>query len=409
VSRAGLDPRYLRSGIEFAVRFAEAGQRLRPPLAYPQDLRPFFKQSRIPSSALGKLRRAIEANERFRTLVAAAATAELVEPIGLEWLRREDGWQDRVAELVASEQEAEEQASADAALRRSERRRQAAEEVAVRTRAELAQLQSRVEELTRLERELRQQVQDAAAETAAARAELATTRTAVRHANDRAEAARQRVERVEAEHVAEAERAAAAESQRDQLLAERVERAGSRISPGRVGELAELAKSARALADALGGIVDVPPATRRKALALPGGVRGDSPQATEYLLRAAGALVVVDGYNVAKFAWPDEDLPVQRERCLDVVDRVARRFGTEIAVVFDGADIVGAHTRTRRLARVAYSPAGVEADDLIREEVGAAPPDRPVVVVTNDQAVRRDVAAAGANVVSSDSFMAAAR
>jgi predicted RNA-binding protein with PIN domain len=409
VSQAGLDPRYLRSGIEFAVLIADAGQRLRPPMAYPQVLRPFLKQARIPSSALGKLRRAIEADETFRTRVAAAATAELVEPIGLEWLRREDGWQDRVAELIAAEQEAEEQASAEAALRRAERRRQAAEEVAVRTRAELSQLQSRVEQLTGLERELRQQVQDSDAETAALRAELTNARMAVRHANDRAEAASRRVERVEAERVAEAERAAAAEAQRDQLLAERVERAGARIAPGRVGDLAGLAKSARALADALGGIVDVPPATRRKALALPGGVRGDSPQATEYLLRAAGALVVVDGYNVAKLAWPAEDLRVQRERCLDVVDRVARRFGTEIAVVFDGADVVGAHTRKRRLARVAYSPAGVEADDVIRDEVGAAPADRPVVVVTNDQAVRRDVAAAGANVVSSDSFMAAAR
>jgi predicted RNA-binding protein with PIN domain len=58
---------------------------------------------------------------------------------------------------------------------------------------------------------------------------------------------------------------------------------------------------------------------------------------------------------------------------------------------------------------VAYSPTGVTADDVIRAEVTATAADRPVVVVTNDQAVRRDVAAAGANVLSSEHFVAAAR
>ena len=45
------------------------------------------------------------------------------------------------------------------------------------------------------------------------------------------------------------------------------------------------------------------------------------------------------------------------------------------------------------------------ADDVIRAEVGAAATSRAVVVVTNDGAVRRDVAAAGANTVSSDAFL----
>ena len=63
---------------------------------------------------------------------------------------------------------------------------------------------------------------------------------------------------------------------------------------------------------------------------------------------------------------------------------------------------------TRRgawLVRVRYSPTGISADDVIRAEVAAVPVGRPVVVVTNDQAVRRDVAAAGGNVISSDAFL----
>jgi hypothetical protein len=403
-----IEHRYLRSAIEFAVAIAEAGQRLRPPLAYPTALRPFLKQPRIPASALGKLRRAIEADDEFRTRLSAGALPELVDPIGIEWLRREDGWEARVAELIVASQEAEEQAGAEAALRRAERRREAAEQVAIRTRADLIQAQARVDELTKSLQAHREQATAATADLAALRAELTDARAAARHANDRAEAARRRVDGLADERDEAVRRAELAEAQRDALLAERVERAGVRIDAGRVGELGELARSARTLADRLGGLVEVRPGPRRP-LALPGGVAGDSPKATEFLLRAPGALVLVDGYNVAKLAWPDEQLAVQRQRFLDVVDDVARRFGSEIAVIFDGADIVGGHSQRRRLARVTYSPAGESADDVIRAEVESAPAGRPVVVVTNDQAVRRDVAKDGANVVRSDSFLAVAR
>jgi predicted RNA-binding protein with PIN domain len=403
-----IEHRYLRSAVEFAVAIADAGQRLRPPIAYPAALKPFLKQPRIPAAALGKLRRAIEADDDFRARLAAGALPELVDPIGIEWLRREEGWEERLAELISAAREAEEHADAATALRRAERRREAAEQVAVRTRAELLQVQARVEELTKSVDAERRRADSAATEAASTRGELAEARAAVRHANDRAEGARRRLERAEAERDSESRRATAAEIQRDELLAERAERDGVRIPPGRIGELGELARTARTLADRLGGLVDLRPG-RRQPLALPGGVRSGSPRATEFLLRAPTVLVLVDGYNVAKLAWPDEELIVQRERCLDAVDAVARRFGSEITVVFDGADVVGGHARKRRLARVAYSPTGVTADDVIRAEVTATAADRPVVVVTNDQAVRRDVAAAGANVLSSENFVAAAR
>jgi predicted RNA-binding protein with PIN domain len=400
--------RYLRTAIEFAARFAEDGQRQRPPLAYPAALKQYLKQSRIPTSVLGKLRRAIEHDEAFRTAVAAAAPPEVVDPIGAAWLRGEAGWEDRVAELIAEEQEAHAQKSAEVELRRSERQRRAAEERAARAEADLQRLQRRVEELRRNADEQRRRAEEASAEVAAMRSELSDARNAARSATQRADAARQRADEAAAARATEAKRAAAAEGQRDELLAERVERAGIRVRAAQVGELAEVARSARALADRLGALVDVRP-SRRQPLVMPGGVRRNSPEAAEHLLKAVGALVVVDGYNVAKIAWPGDDLEVQRERLLDTVDHAARRFGTEFVVVFDGAGVVGAHTRRRRLARVMYSPAGIEADDLIRKEVGDTPPDRSVVVVTNDQAVQRDVANEGANVVSSDSFLAVAR
>ena len=78
-------------------------------------------------------------------------------------------------------------------------------------------------------------------------------------------------------------------------------------------------------------------------------------------------------------------------------------------IVFDGATIIGASAAARRMVRVSFSPEGVTADDVLRAEVAALDPDRPVVVVTNDQAIVADVRAAGANVVASDTFLMLAR
>jgi len=398
-----LEHRHLRSAIRFAAHIAEEGQKQRPPIAYPAAFKPFLKQERIPAGALGALRRAIEADPDFRRRIATAAPPELVDPIGIEWLRREDGWESRIAELVAAVDAAAAQSSESTLLRRAERRREAAEQVAVRTRAELLQREARLGELVRQLDDQRRAAADVTAEVDGLRAQLAEARLAVRHANDRAEAARGRLAGVEADRDAAVRRAVAAEAQRDALLADRAERSGVAVSSAHVGELRDLARAARGLADRLGGIVDIAPAGR-VALALPGGVARDSRRATEHLLRAPGGRVLVDGYNVAKRTWPDDDLAGQRVRCLDLADDVARRFGTDITVVFDGADIVGAHAPGRRLARVVYSPAGITADDVIRAEVTGTPVDRPVVVVTNDQAIRRDVAAAGANLVTSDTF-----
>ena len=135
---------------------------------------------------------------------------------------------------------------------------------------------------------------------------------------------------------------------------------------------------------------------------------GDSDVATEYLLRS-GATVLVDGYNVAKTGWPSLDLEGQRVVLLDVVENLARRFKSDITVVFDGADVVGATADRRRVARVVYSPAGVIADDVIRDEVGRLPVNRPVVVVTNDQEIIRDVRAMGANTIATQQLLALAR
>ena len=116
--------------------------------------------------------------------------------------------------------------------------------------------------------------------------------------------------------------------------------------------------------------------------------------------------MLVDGYNVAKLGWPNRLLERQRAALLDALENLARRFGTDVTVVFDGASIVGAYADRRRLIRVVYSPEGVIADDVIRNEVKRLPKNRAVVVVTNDAEIVRDVRADGANVVPSNALLA---
>ena len=407
-ANGAVEHRHLRSAIEFAVAIAEAGQRLRPPIPFPAELKPYLKAPRLPAGALGGLRRAIEADERFRHRLAAGAVDELVDPIGREWLAATPGWEERAAALARADDERAADRDLERALRRADKRRVAAEQATARTRAELVAAGERIAELTRQLDEAHSHRGSVTADRAAQRDELAAARTAARHADDRAQADRDRLAATQRELTAAREAATVAAAQRDALLAERAERAGVAVGVGALDEVRMLAEAARRVAAGLDALVATPEAPARRPLALPGGTARDSVRAAEFLVRAGG-IVVVDGYNVAKLAWPDETLARQRQRLLDAADDLARRFGTELVVVFDGADVVGAHGGQRRLTRVCYSPAGVTADDVIRAEVVAAPVSRAVVVVTNDQAVRRDVAAAGANVVSSDAFLALAR
>ena len=149
------------------------------------------------------------------------------------------------------------------------------------------------------------------------------------------------------------------------------------------------------------------PSLRRTKLALPGGVLADSVEAAEHLLRQ-DALVLVDGYNVAKLGWPAVGLADQRERLLQAMRELVARFGSELRVVFDGADVGHAPPR-RRSVQVTFSPSGVSADDVVVQFVEALPATRAVVVVTNDQELRARVARLGATLLCSEQLLAAAR
>ena len=132
-----------------------------------------------------------------------------------------------------------------------------------------------------------------------------------------------------------------------------------------------------------------------------GSLAVDDPSMLEELLALPRAHMVVDGYNVTKSCWPDLSLEKQRDRLLSGLAPLVARRGTEVTVVFDAADKKERPLVNRpRGVRVLFSPHGVIADDVIRELVAAEPQGRPVVVVSSDQEVVRDVTRSGARIAA---------
>jgi predicted RNA-binding protein with PIN domain len=402
---APIEHRLLRSAIEYAVLMGDEITKRKAPVPVPREVRSVSGKARIPTASLGRLRRAIDGDEAFRTAIAAGALPELVDPIGILWLQRPDGWEAQVEQLVAEQADAAAEADLRVSVRREEKRRRAAEQVAVRLRADIAEREVSIESLRAELDGLRADVVKAEDEVAELRAELVDLRIEARHARDREAAAAARLDA-----------ALGAPSMSNGDADQRVEEIGveephvevNGVDPGAV---AELARATRELAGRLEALLpsEAPPpgprAEARRPLRLPGGVIASSAEAAEFLMRS-DAVVLIDGYNVAKLAWPNRTLEAQRTQLLDALENLARRFGSDLTVVFDGASVVGAHTSRRRLVRVVWSSEGVIADDVIRDEVRRLPSARAVVVVTNDAEIITDVKALGANVVASNALLA---
>jgi predicted RNA-binding protein with PIN domain len=390
----------LRYALEFAVGIAAAGTKVRPPLPFPVQLKPFLRFHKLPPTALKQVRAAVEGDAEFRQRLASVATIELIDHVGVLWLSRPDGWQETIASALPDKI-----VDDNTALRREERRRLAAQAAAARVSAELLSVSDE------LQRE-RLAKAPLAAERDRLRGELDELRQRLRES--------QRAEHAIAQALAKAE--AELDVARRQIPEPIDPQFPSSIDASAVRGVVEDAASAsseiaRIVAEALAELAEVDevpspmPAQprvnrpRRTPIRLPGGVLAGSVEAAEHLLRTKESAIFIDGYNVAKLGWPALELDEQRQQCVTAAENLAKRWHMAMTIVFDGATIQGAHTSTRRRVRIVYSPAGVSADDVLRAEVAAVEVDRPVVVVTNDRAIIADVAAAGANTVSSDDFL----
>lgn len=148
---------------------------------------------------------------------------------------------------------------------------------------------------------------------------------------------------------------------------------------------------------------------RRRPIELPPAVFDDSLEAASFLVAVAGVVVLVDGYNVSLAGWPQQELSLQRTYLISRLAALAARSGASVWVIFDGAEDHRWPTppgAARAPVRVAFSPEGVDADEVIIDLVDGLPLDTPVVVATSDRRVADEVRNRGANVISTPQTLA---
>lgn len=429
----------LRPALEAAVVVARITGDNGPAVAAPAPLRPFLRFSRLPPKALRIVRRALDADEPFRLAVAEKASEDMVGRASWLFLHRPEGWSDELGDLVAAAESAGSQAAADRA-----------ESDALR--AARRQLATAQEEAGRW----REQAAEGRAEAARAVAALGEERRNRREAVERVaqvdrELVAARLERDEALAVAESERSVAASAaeaastaskEAALLRAELAATAAGNAVSAAVAGLEAAGSAAMSMGESLlaaaRDLVAPPPGSRprspgsrprspgeqrpavdgsparsrtarRRPVPLPGGVLDDAVEAADHLVRLPGVLLLVDGYNVTHAAWPDLAIAEQRRRLVDALGELAARSGAEVRVVFDGAEVPSQTvvSSAQRSVKVSFSPAGVEADDVVIDMASSAPRSRPVVVVSSDRRVRDGAADAGANTLSSNTLLAA--
>ncbi len=389
----------LREALEFAVGVAAASAKRRPPIPFPAALKPFFKMTRLDRGSLRAVRRVLVAESRYRSQLGSVAEQAELGALSIAWLRHGAGWEDAARQAVERAKHEGAEADLRSQLAAAQRRREAAEGATARA---LAQTLADADDLARLRRELVEQRLEAATlrqELDAQRRSVASLgRDAQRHlaALSLAHGERDRL----AEELGDVHaRLAVVEQARDRLLEEYAGQGSVPVGTGQTSvSRAKLGPTPRRAT----------PHTHRKPIAIPGGLYGDADEVANLFLRTTGAEIVVDGYNVAKGAWPKLELSEQRDRCVTAGENIARRFGCRITVIFDGADVVGAVAVKRRLVRVSYSPGGVTADDSIRAMIAAIPSGTPIVVVTEDQAILASVRSLGGNTMTCGQWLRAA-
>jgi predicted RNA-binding protein with PIN domain len=351
---------------------------------------------------------------RHAEALASGETPEAVARVGLAL-----GPDGEAAVQAAAAAAATSQARAEAAAVRSalagaedelDAARARAEAEAAAARAAREELRAAREELRRVERERR----SLADRVEGLERELAQSAAALRASRDEAAADQRRLNGRVAElqaRLAESQRKYRAlrrsSGQVDPVVAEAVGALERDLDTlRRVTGLAE--EGGRDRGGGSGGAAPARRPDRRRPLLVPGGRSADDPETLAAWMGTDGVLVLVDGYNVTKHprGFADRDLEDQRTLLLDLCRRLARRFGAEVTVVFDGGTVGPIPTRLPLgPVEVVFTDPGRTADDEIVVRTNAAPPDRPVVVVTSDNELRTRVTALGATVTRSPALL----
>ena len=358
--------------------------------------------ARLVHTEVSEIAQALEA----RTVPSAA---DPVEVAAVAYILRPEGWAKVVGDAAAKvsvEQDARTSRQESEHAARLRRQLEAAveelKEARQRHRSEITALKAENADLRRKLGDARTRARDAEGDTELARTETAESRKELSatftQLESEARRLRARIEELESE-LAVARRAERAERGAGTLRARLLLDTLLDTAQGLRRELALPAVTEGAPADAVEAHVGEQGVAESSGH---GSLGSDDPTMLDALLALPRVHMIVDGYNVTKATWPELSLEKQRDRLLGGLAPLVARSGAEVTVVFDAAEKKERPLVNRpRGVRVLFSPHGVIADDIIRELVSAEPQGRPVVVVSSDQQVARDVMRAGARSIAS--------
>jgi predicted RNA-binding protein with PIN domain len=421
----------LRPALELAFLVAAVGSRQRPPLPVPADLRPFVRHQKMPVAARKSVYEAVTTDVDFRLRVLSVADEASVGSAGMVWLIRADDWEVALAELSDVSEVSEKTvtgAKEDPKVVRAQKALRDAKAALVGAKTELALAQRQIHDAGAAARKAERTRAGMEQEIAGLRGKLerseADRASLLRELRDLADIIDRNEQEQDDQGIGpwdavfipdpdtvdfvrlSADLSAAEDANMAFAEALAVVRRSlyrpENAAPARTAPVVQLVpplpstkKSSKL------------PRKKRHRLRLPGGVRVGTSEEAKFLATSTDLIVVIDGYNVAKLAFPRASLAQQREQLLDLADEIQARYGTHMIVVFDGAD-VGPTRAPRRRVSVHFSPAGVTADDVIVSWLTAEPLDQAVVVVTSDNAVREACDLLGAHLIHSAAFLVAA-
>lgn len=380
-------------------------------LGISRELQHHLRQITPSRRALQLVRATLEDRDDIRVAMGHAVAQlpeserqSLDEVVSL-WLVRPEGWQERLSAVLAERAEQRRGERAAAEERDAARRLRSVEEILERSRTELAALRTEAallrEQRDSLERSLNEadqraqgvqhRAEESAAETRRAKqtaerasAEVSDMRLRLGAADDEIDVLRNRVGELE--------------QRLDEALRARVESDAAWAAEREARIDGEVDRARRSPAVTV-------PVPVREPVAIPGGRLDRDIETVDYLVRFPDMVVLVDGYNVSKTAWPDLTLEQERDRLVAALENLVTRTSARVRVVFDGASGAVGGSARRMLVDVQFSSEGVIADDVIVQAVRALPADRKVLVVTADGALTSRVRALGANTVVSTAFV----
>lgn len=410
----------LVAALELAVVVAQVGLRAVPPLEPPASLKPFLRfNHKVPRPALRVARKVLDSDEAYRQRVCLVATEELIGAGGMLFVTRPEGWEVQLAELRRLEPATADDSNVsdrklDKKLAGLEAARDKAEKALKLAKDDLSIARSALQDERRQRAQLLKDVARLEALVTAQGAELSHLRELLAVRDSENATLQAIVQRITGE--------------RDRAVQESMTR--GRIQDSIATALRSLDDVRDALLDFGSKAPDEPkpeprrptpskstrarwvdagnrPSSGRQPTALPPAVFDDSNEAARHLLKVPGMVVLVDGYNVAKFKWPEVSASELRMRLVSSLGAVATKTGSSMHIIFDGIGEGTSAIAGSGRVRVTFTKEGEEADDLILTLVAQLPISQPVMVVSSDKRVQDGARSLGANLVTTPTFVEA--